>query len=127
MQKESLIYISDGTNIKWLRIFHLYGGFFKKQTSINFFCKGSAKKVTPPISFYKGFKTKFFLKGAIVKILVIRTGQILKKNDASQIIIFNNSGIILKNKIAFQSKYFYGPIYAHFKRKKIKLLFKAKI
>ena len=47
---------SDKTNIKWMKVIHLYKGFNRKTSSISFYIKSSVKKVRPPKLEYKGFK-----------------------------------------------------------------------
>ena len=57
--KQTWIHVSDNTNVRWLRTFHLYKGFHRRCTTVGFFVKGSARIVEPPRLEYKGFKFKF--------------------------------------------------------------------
>lgn len=65
--KESWLYVSDNTNVCWVKIFHLYKGFNRKKTRTGLFIKGSARVVEPPRLEYKGFKYKYTVKGDITR------------------------------------------------------------
>jgi len=121
--KETWVSITDGTNIQWIKIFHLYKGFYRKFSNISFFIKGTSKVVDSPRIEYKGFKYKFSIKGDINRVLLIRS---YKNNfffDNSYISITYNSGIILKKKYNLRSKFLYGPISYNIYRKKITSLY----
>ena len=124
IQKKSWLSISDNTNVKWIQIFHLYKGFYRKKTTLGFFVKGSARVVEPPRLEYKGFKFKFNKKGDICRGLLIRNKFNVKKNDSSVIFFKNNNFVLIKKKQDLKSKYLYGPVSKIMKRKKFLLLFK---
>jgi len=124
IQKKSWLSISDNTNVKWIQIFHLYKGFYRKKTTLGFFVKGSARVVEPPRLEYKGFKFKFNKKGDICRGLLIRNKFNVKKNDSSVIFFKNNNVVLIKKKQDLKSKYLYGPVSKIMKRKKFLLLFK---
>jgi len=121
--KESWINVADGTNIRWLKIFHLYKGFFRKKTTYGFFVKGSAQVVEPPRYEYKGFKYKYSIKGDINRLLVTRVNKTVLVEDGSSKKLDNNSGIVIKKKYNLRSKFMYGPIIKNIYRKKIINLF----
>ena len=98
LYKESWVYVTDNTNIRWVKIFHLYKGFFRKQTSINFFVKGSARVIEPPRLEYKGFRYKYSLKGDITRLLLVRVNLNLLLKDGSRIKFNNNSSVSIKKK-----------------------------
>ena len=106
IQKKSWIFGSDNTNVRWLRIFHLYKGFFKKSSSIGFFLKGSARVVEPPIIEYKGFKVKFNKKGDICRGFFIRSKYNDLKKDGSALFFKKNSLVLIKKKTRFKIKVF---------------------
>jgi ribosomal protein L14 len=124
IQKKSWIFISDNTNVCWLRIFHLYQGFFKRSSKIGFFLKGSARVVEPPRIEYKGFKFKFNKKGDICRGFFIRSAYNDFKNDGSVIFFKKNCAVLIKKKQDLKSKYLYGLVTKNLKRKKFLLLFK---
>ena len=127
LQKESWVYVSDNTNIRWLKLFHLYKGFFRKSTSDGFFVKGSARIVEPPRLEYKGFKYKFSLKGDIARAIIIRTNRKFQKIDSSSVRFYSNNLIVIKKKQDTRSKYVNGPVSKSLKRKKFISLFKTVI
>ncbi len=121
--KQTWLTVSDNTNVRWLQIFHLYKGFYRKSTKIGFFIKGSARVVEPPRVEYKGFKFKFNKKGDICRGLIIRNKYNVYRIDGSSIFFNSNNTILLKKKQEVKSKYLYGPVSNELKRKKFLSLF----
>jgi large subunit ribosomal protein L14 len=121
--KQTWLTVSDNTNVRWLQIFHLYKGFYRKSTKIGFFIKGSARVVEPPRVEYKGFKFKFNKKGDICRGLIIRSKYNVSRIDGSSIFFNSNNTILLKKKQEVKSKYLYGPVSNELKRKKFLSLF----
>jgi len=104
--KQSWIHVSDNTNVRWLRTFHLYKGFHRRCTTVGFFIKGSARIVEPPRLEYKGFKFKFNKKGDICRAILVRCALPLRRLDGSVSLFTSNSGILIKkNKMLNQSTY----------------------
>ena len=124
LQKESWIYITDNTNVRWVKIFHLYKGFNRKKTFPGFFVKGSSRIVEPPRVEYKGFKYKFNIKGDVVRSLIVRSNTPFTGKDNSSVRILGNAGFLIKKKSEPRSKFINGPISRTFKRRKILSLFK---
>jgi len=125
--KESWIYIADGVNIRWIKIFHLYRGFFRHSTTQGLFVKGSAQVVEPPRYEYKGFKYKYSVKGNIKRLLVVRVNRDALRLDSRLLRLQNNSGIVIHKKQNPRSKYHYGPILKNVHRKKFITLFRYTI
>lgn len=121
--KQSWLSVADNTNVRWLQIFHLYKGFYRKSTKIGFFVKGTARVVEPPRIEYKGFKFKYNKKGDICRGLIIRNKYNIRKLDGSSLYFLNNNLILLKKKQDIKSKYLYGPVPYSIKRKKFLSLF----
>ena len=121
--KSSWVFISDGTNVKWLQLFHLYGGFWRRSISDGGFIKGSAKVVEPPRLEYKGFRVKFSRKGSICKGLIIRTNYSLTRGGGNYLRFSSNSSILLKKRQEIKSKYIYGPGSKKIKRKRFLTIF----
>ena len=122
--KESWVYVADGVNIRWIKIFHLYRGFFRHSTTQGLFVKGSARVVAPPRFEYKGFKYKYSIKGDIKRLLIVRVNRGALRTDSRQIYLKNNSGIVIFKKQSPRSKYHYGPVLKNIYRKKFITLFK---
>jgi len=123
--KESWLNITDNTNIRWVKIFHLYKGFFRKQTYNGLFIKGSARVVEPPRLEYKGFKYKYSLKGDITRLWIVRTVFKTKSTDSSVINFNLNSSIVVIKKQNIKSKFLNGPISNTVRIKKLKTLFNS--
>lgn len=121
--KESFSYVSDNTNVRWIKIFHLYKGFNRKKTTIGFFTKGSCRVVEPPRIEYKGFKYKFLIKGDITKQLFIRSTRKYFCKTGKTVLLNNNSSICIKKKQEPKSKFLNGPFLRLSKRKKAATLF----
>jgi large subunit ribosomal protein L14 len=121
----SWLSIADNTNVRWLQVFHLYRGFHRKQSSLGFFVKGSARVVEPPRIEYKGFKFKFSRKGDICRSVIVRTTWPTKSLDGSVLYFRYNNALIIKKKQDLKSKYIFGPVSAVIRRKKFKTLFKT--
>lgn len=121
--KKTWLSVSDGTNVKWIQTFHLYKGFNRKVSKLRFFIKGSARVVEPPRIEYKGFKVKFNKKGDICRGVFIRSNFKAQRYDGSPIYFRKNNTILLKKKNDIKSKYLYGPVSYHVKRKKLLTLF----
>ena len=122
--KESWLYVADGVNIRWIKIFHLYRGFFRHSTTQGLFVKGSARVVEPPRYEYKGFKYKYSIKGDIRRLLIVRVNRGALRLDSRLTRLRNNSGIVIFKKQNPRSKYHYGPILRNLHRKKFISLFK---
>jgi large subunit ribosomal protein L14 len=121
--KESWLFVTDNTNVRWVKIFQLYKGFHRTQTSIGFFVKGSARIVEPPRIEYKGFKYKFSIKGDIVRMLLVRSSSFEKNPTNSRVKFTNNSGLTIKKKSDLKSKYINGPVSRKLNRRKLLTLF----
>jgi len=125
LQKSTWLFVNDNTNVRWLRIFHLYKGFHRKVTTAGLFIKGSARVVEPPRMEYKGFKYKYSLRGNICRSWIIRVNYNKQNRDSSLVRFRDNSGIIIKKKNNPKSKFLLGPITRNIGRKKLLTLFKV--
>ena len=123
LYKESWVHVSDSTNIRWVKVFHLYKGFFRKVTSQSYFVKGSSRVVESPRIEYKGFKYKFNIKGDISRLLIVRHNKANIYLDGSYMSISQNSGITIKKKSNPRSKFLHSPISRNLKRKKFMSLY----
>ena len=126
--KESWIFVADNTNIRWVKLFHLYKGFHRKSTTVSFFVKGSARVVEPPRIEYKGFKYKYSIKGDIARLLVARVVRHTTSKSLFSAKFPSNAGIIIRKRIDPSSKYLSGPVTRmSFTKKKLTTLFKQTI
>lgn len=123
LQKESWLYVSDNTNVRWVRTFHLYKGFKRRVAGVGFFIKSSARVVEPPRIEYKGFKYKYSLKGDICKLIIIRSRRRLSYDDGGTLLFSDNSGICIKKKQDPKSKFLNGPLSRRILRRRFTALF----
>ena len=123
--RESWISLADNTNVRWLRLFHLYKGFKRKSSTLGFFVKGSARVVEPPRLEYKGFKVRFNKKGDICRALLLRVIKPISRIDGSTLVFDLNAGLTIKKLQTPKSKYTRGPITYNLHRKQFKTLFKT--
>jgi large subunit ribosomal protein L14 len=123
--KKTWLNIADNTNVRWIQVFHLYKGFYRRVSSIGFFVKGSARIVEPPRIEYKGFKFKFNKKGDICRSILIRTRKSFCKVDGTTVLFNSNEGLLIRKKQDLKSKYIFGPVTTGLKRRKFKSLFKV--
>ena len=121
--KESYTYICDNTNVKWVKIFQLYKGFYRKQTTVGFFTKGSCRIVEPPRHEYKGYKYKFSIKGDISKQLLVRASKTSTCLSKKTISLKMNESITVKKKSEPKSKFLLGPALKTSKRNRVNSLF----
>jgi len=125
--KQTWLNVADNTNVEWLQVFHLYKGFHRKQTSVGYFVKGSARTIQPPRIEYKGYKFKFNKKGDICRGLLTRQTFPLCRLDGSRVVFDQNSTILIKKKQNPKSKYVLGPTTLLLRRKKFKTLYKTRL
>lgn len=124
LQRQTNLFISDGTYVKWLQVFHLYKGSYRKNIPVGLFSKGSAKIVKPPRVEYKGFKRKYNKKGDICRTIFIKSRWITRRYDGMTLRFGINSAILIKKKQQPKSKYIYGITSRALNRKKFLSLYK---
>jgi ribosomal protein L14 len=127
LYKESWLFITDNTNVRWIKIFHLYKGFYRKTSPVGFFVKGSSRVVEPPRVEYKGFKYKYNIKGDIVRVLLVRSNRQECNPNQSTVRFRTNAGLTIKKKYDPKSKYTNGCVSRKLNRKKLLSLFKKVI
>ena len=108
--KESWSSLSDGTNVRWVKIFHLYKGFWRRSTHEGLFVKGSAQVVEPPQITYKGTKFKYNKKGDIIRSIIIRSLKQARNKTGFVAIVNNNDSLTIKKKQTLKSRYIKGVV-----------------
>ena len=124
LQKQTWLFVTDNTNVRWLNIFHLYKGSFRRSTHEGLFVKGSSRVVEPPRIEYKGFKYRYKIKGDICRCWIVRSKLKAFTGDNRGVNFSDNSGININKKANVMSKYINGPIARGVNRKKLMALFK---
>lgn len=121
IQKLTWVYLTDSFRIKWIKVFHLYGGFFRKKTKISFFIKGSIRSVMQIKKRYKNVNR--YKKGTIIRCFILRTVYVIFKNNFINIFFIQNSTIHFKRKY-FLSRFFFNTSVKTTSLKKQNLLFR---
>lgn len=120
--------MADSSAALWLKVFHLYGGFYVKTQHLGYYVKGSVRLLKRQVSFYKGFYVNKFKKGAVRRVFILRTRRFFVNSAGnSAVLVFyfkNNSGNLIKKKNIFLSKYTLGPYLFAVKNKRISSFFK---
>lgn len=119
--------VSDSTGVKWLNVFHLYGGFLRKSTNLSLYVKGSARVVNPPRVEYRGFKLRPVFKGTVLKAFIVKVKYRTQRFDSSSINYNYNSVVLIRKKNVTKSKYLLGLALYDLQRKKFIYLFKKRI
>lgn len=122
--KQTWVNLTDSSLVQWVKVFHLYGGFNRKFSSVGYYIKGSVRILKPIYDYYKGYQIKRINKGKVTRSLIIRQVYKFKKKDYLYIQFRKNSSILVKKKNTFISKYLVGPGISVFRNKRLLTLFK---
>ena len=123
LQKQSCLFITDNTSVRWLQIFHLYKKPFYKSSSDSLFIKGYVYIVEPPRIEYESFKYRYKIKGNICVCWLSRTKLVKQSLDSKGVQFYYNAGININKKVNVMSKYINGPITRAINRKKLIILY----
>lgn len=117
VQKSTYLVPGDRCGVFWVKVFHLYGGWWRKKAGVGDFIKVTVRDTKPDNKIKK--KTK--LAG-----ILVRTKKEIIKGDNSAIKFKLNNVILLKRRMTPKGREIFGPIPSTVKRKKFKSSF-AKI
>lgn len=109
VQKETNLKPIDKCGVWSVRAFHLYGGFFKKNSTISNFIKVSVKKTRA---------NNWVPKKTKLKAIIVTLKKELLKIDGSYIKFRNNSIVLLKKRLTPKGKILMGPVSVNLKRKR---------
>ncbi len=125
--KQTIISVTDKSGLNCIKVFQLYGGFWRKFTKLGFYVKGSCKQIKPKN--YKNdnvVRKKFFKKGHIARALLTRQSYNIHRKDGCTLKLKDNTSITIKKKKIPLSKYILGPGLIDLRRKKFLSLFHYK-
>nr|QTT61026.1 ribosomal protein L14 [Euplotes aediculatus] len=123
IQRQTWVYVTDNSLAQWVKVFHLYGGFKRRFTTINFYIKGSIRLVKPFIIYYKGFQVKKMQQGMIVRGLITRQVYTCLYKTSILYKTKLNTIVLIKKKNLFLSQYLFGPTTYKIRNKRLLLLF----
>lgn len=109
IQKETNLKPMDKCGVWLVRVFHLYGGFNKKSSTISNFIKISVKRTQANNSVLK--KTK-------LKAIITTVRKEINKIDGSFIKFKSNNVVLLKKRLTPKGKILIGPASINIKRKR---------
>ncbi len=100
---------ADKCGVEFVRVFHLYRGFFRKKSKNGDFVKVSVRKTLPN----NWIKKKTKLKG-----IIVRTRFRSLKKDGTSFNFNENNIVLLKKRLTTKGKELLGPVVRSIKRKK---------
>lgn len=115
IQKNSIIIPCDKSGVQIVKVFHLYGGFFRKKSFLGDFIKVSVKETKP---------NNWISKKTKLKAIIIRSKKFIKRKDGCFFYCFNNNCVLLKKRTASHGKRMIGSVLKEIRRKKILISFK---
>lgn len=121
LKNQSIMGLSDNSGLSFIKIFHIYGGFFNKTGKAGSYVKGNVRmfkrsyRSNPRRKIKKGFVGRFFIKSQKYQ---------LSRIDSSRIILHFNSCVLLKKKRVFYSRHLTGPTFRNINNLRIIKSFK---
>lgn len=109
VQKETNLKPIDKCGVWSVRAFHLYGGSFRKNSTISNFIKISVKKTRA---------NNWVPKKSKLKAIIVIVKKELTKIDGSYIKFRNNSVVLLKKRLTPKGKILMGPVSINLRRKR---------
>lgn len=125
IQRQTWIQLSDSSSALWLKVFHLYGGFFRRFSIAGEYVKGAVRVIKPQVAFYKGYSAKKFKKGLVRRSLLIRTISVCPRLRSPEFIFKRSAAVLIKKKHIPSSAHLLGPASRLLRNKRVLLLFKC--
>ncbi len=101
VQQQSILKVADNTGAKEIMCIRCMGGSFKKTANIGDVIVASVKTATP------GGVVK---KGDVVKAVIVRTKQGLRRADGSYVKFDENAAVIIKDDKTPKGTRIFGPV-----------------
>ncbi len=101
VQTETSLVVADNSGAKRVKIFRLYGGSYRKNSSVGDIVLASVKEAIP------NGKVK---KGQIVKVVIVRTKKQVIRKDGSTIRFDDNAGVIINDDGTPVGTRVFGPV-----------------
>ena len=101
IQQESRLKVADNTGAKELLCIRVMGGSFRRYGNIGDVIIASVKKATP------GGGVK---KGEVVKAVIVRTKNGIKRNDGSKIRFDENAAVLIRDDKTPRGTRIFGPV-----------------
>ncbi|PIS00272.1 MAG: 50S ribosomal protein L14 [Chlamydiae bacterium CG10_big_fil_rev_8_21_14_0_10_35_9] len=101
LQEESKLEVADNTGAKKVKCFRVLGGSKKRYAKVGDIIVCSVKEADPKAS---------VKKGDVVKAVIVRTKNEIKRNDGSTLRFYDNSCVIIDDKKNPRGTRIFGPI-----------------
>jgi len=101
VQQESRLVVADNSGARELLIIKVLGGSFRKYASVGDVVVATVKKATP---------SGVVKKGEVVKAVIVRTKQGLRRADGSYIRFDENAAVIIKDDLNPHGTRIFGPV-----------------
>ena len=101
VQQESRLVVADNSGARELLIIKVLGGSFRKYASVGDVVVATVKKATP---------SGVVKKGEVVKAVIVRTKQGLRRADGSYIRFDENSAVIINEDMNPTGTRIFGPV-----------------
>lgn len=112
--KETCVIPGDRCGVFWVKVFHLYGGWHRKVSTVGDFIKGSVRDTKTDNKLKK--KTK-------VAGIIVRTCKEKSKLDSSSMQFQENNVILLKKRMTPKGHEVFGPLLWVVRRRKFRTSF----
>ena len=109
VQKETNLKPIDRCGVWSVRVFHLYGGSFRKNSTISNFVKISVKKTR---------SNNWVPKKSKLKAIIVTLKKEISKMDGSYIKFRSNNTVLLKKRLTPKGKILLGPVSVKVRRKR---------
>ena len=101
IQQQTLLKVADNSGAKELMCIRVLGGSYRRYGNIGDIIEASVKKATP------GGAVK---KGDVVKAVIVRSVNGVKRNDGSKIRFDENAAVIIKDDKTPRGTRIFGPV-----------------
>ena len=101
IQKETNLVVADNSGARIVRAFNLYGGSYRKSSSVGDVVLAAVKDAIP------NGKVK---KGDVVKCVIVRTKKAIQRRDGSTIAFDDNACVIINDDKAPVGTRVFGPV-----------------
>lgn len=124
--RKTWLKVSDSSQAKWLSVFSLYGGSFRRSSNSSLVVKGSIRVVRSFFCYYKGFSKKQIIKGKITKSLITSQAYAYNKSNLRFTLkSFGSSSVLVKKKLNIHAKHAIGPSFTSNTKKKFNTIFRV--
>ncbi len=101
VQQESYLKVADNTGAKEIKCIRVLGGSGRKYGGVGDVIIASVRKATP------GGVVK---KGEVVKVVIVRTADSIRRNDGTYVRFDDNAGVIIRDDKNPKGTRIFGPV-----------------